>query len=189
MTRRPRTWLLLALLPCLTGCLWTPELSQIQGEIERQLPGAQFERDMGISLGPLSLGLARFATGFIPVAVAPEAKEAHDYLQEVRRVQLALYNTLALPPLEEVRLPQHLRSRIVNEGWHLAVKKQTEAELVWVLTREESGLIRDIYVILLDREHLALVRVEGRMDQLLAKAMENRAGELPQMLGLDLSAR
>ena len=62
MKRRPRTWLLLALLPCLTGCLWTPELSQIQGEIERQLPGAQFERDVGISLGPLSLGLARFAT-------------------------------------------------------------------------------------------------------------------------------
>lgn len=177
------------LLPCLAGCLWTPELSGIQREIERQLPGARFEKDMRLSLGPLSLGMARFATGFIPAQMAPEAREAHEYLQEVRRVQLALYKTVALPPLQEVRLPEHLKARIANEGWHLAVKKQAASELVWVLTREEKGLVRDIYVILLDRQHLALVRVEGRMDQLLAKAMEHRADELPQMLGLDLGLR
>jgi hypothetical protein len=187
MKSRFCAWILAALLPAVTGCLWTPELSEIQREIERQLPGARFEKDVRINLGPLSLGLARFATGFIPADMAPEAHEAHDYLQEVRRVQVALYRTLELPPLHKVRLPQHLEDRIRDEGWHLAVKKQQPTELVWVLTQEEKGLVRDIYVILLNTDNLALVRVQGRMDQLLAKAMENRAGELPQMLGLDLS--
>ena len=189
MRRALRAGLLGLLLLGASGCLWAPELSGIQREIERQLPGARFEKDVKLSLGPLSLGLARFATGFIPKDVAPEAREAHEYLAEVRRVQLALYKTLALPPLHDVRLPEHLRERIAHEGWHLAVKRQAPAELVWVLTREEMGLVRDIYVIVLDHEHLALVRVEGRMNQLLAKAMEHRADELPQMLGLDLGLR
>ena len=189
MRRAVCAGLLGLLLPCLAGCLWTPELSSIQREIERQLPGARFEKDVRLSLGPLSLGMARFATGFIPQGVAPEAREAHEYLQEVRRVQVALYRTLTLPPLQEVRLPEPLKTRIVRDGWHLAVKKQSAVELVWVLTREDMGLVRDIYVVVLDRQHLVLVRVEGRMDQLLAKAMEHRADELPQMLGLDLGLR
>lgn len=189
MRRVVTAGILALLLPGVAGCLWTPELSGIQREIERQLPGAHFEKDVRLNLGPLSLGLARFVTGFIPKDMAPEAREAHDYLEEVRRVQMALYRTLELPPLQEVRLPEHLKARIVNEGWHLAVKKQSASELVWVLTREEMSLVRDIYVILLDRQHLALVRVEGRMDQLLAKAMAHRADELPQMLGLDLGLR
>ena len=189
MRRTLRAGILGLLLVCLSGCLWTPELSGIEREIERQLPGARFEKDMRLNLGPLSLGMARFATGFIPKDVAPEAREAHEYLEEVRRVQVALYKTLELPPLQEVRLPEVLKARIVDGGWHLAVKKQSVSELVWVLTREEMGLVRDIYVILLDHDHLAMVRVEGRMDQLLAKAMEHRADELPQMLGLDLGLR
>jgi hypothetical protein len=156
-----RAWILAAMLPAVAGWLWTPELSEIQREIERQLPGARFEKDVRISLGPLSLGLARFATGFIPEGVAPEAREAHDYLQEVRRVQVALYRTLELPALQDVRLPQHLKDRIRDEGWHLAVKKQQPTELVWVLTQEEQGLVRDIYVILLNSDNLVLVRVQG----------------------------
>jgi hypothetical protein len=187
MMRKRSMGFLACLMLWMPGCLWTPELSQIQGEIERQLPGSEFERDVRLSLGPLSLGLARFVTGIVPEGMAPEAQEAHAYLQEVRRVQVALYRTVTLPPLHDVHLPAHLKQRIRDEGWHLAVKRQKPAELVWVLTREEHGIVRDIYVILLDAEQLALVRVEGRMDQLLAKAVERRADELPQMLGLDLS--
>jgi hypothetical protein len=169
-----------------SGCLWAPELSQIQREIERQLPGSSFEREVRLSLGPVSLGLARFVTRVIPDSYVPEAGEANAYLKEVRRVQIALYRTITLPPLESVRMPEPLRLLIHNENWHLAVKNQKTDELTWVLTRMEDELVRDIYVVLLDVKQLALVRVEGRMDELLAKAMENRADELPQMLGLDL---
>jgi hypothetical protein len=168
------------------GCLWTPELSQIQREIQSQLPGAAFEKEVRISLGPLSLGLARFVTRFIPESYVPEAGEAHAYLEEVRRVQVAMYRTLSLPSLHGVRMPLHLKQLMREQGWQLAVKTQKEKELVWVLTRQEGGIVRDIYVVLLDEEQLVLVRVEGRMQQLLAKAMQNRADELPQMLGLDL---
>ena len=60
-----------------TGCLWAPELSQIQREIERQLPGSSFEKEVRLSLGPLSLGMARFVTRVIPRSYVPEAGEAH----------------------------------------------------------------------------------------------------------------
>jgi hypothetical protein len=188
MTRRFGLLVLLLLaFASFTGCLWAPELSRIQREIELQLPGSEFEREVRISLGPLSLGLARFVTRFIPNSYVPEAGEANQYLQEVRRVQVALYRTVTLTSLRDVRMPAHLKQLMLDHGWHLAVKTQKEDELTWVLTREEEGLVRDIYVVLIDPQQLALVRVEGRMDQLLARAMENRADELPQMLGLDLS--
>ena len=188
--RRRFVWLLmLVLVSSTTGCLWAPELSQIQREIERQLPGSSFEKEVRLSLGPLSLGMARFVTRVIPASYVPEAGEAHDYLQEVRRVQIALYRTLALPELHAVRMPEPLRVLLEDPSWHLAIKKQKLDELTWVLTRTEQGLVRDIYVVLLDDEQLAVIRVEGRMDQLVAKAVENGADEIPQMLGLDLSLR
>ncbi len=172
-----------------TGCLWAPELSQIQREIERQLPGSSFEKEVRLSLGPLSLGMARFVTRMIPDSYVPEAGEAHDYLNEVRRVQIALYRTVTLPPLGSVRMPEPLRLLVRDQNWHLAIKNQSEAELTWVLTRMENDLVRDIYVVLLDSQQLAVIRVEGRMDQLVAKAVENGADEIPQLLGLDLSLR
>ena len=150
---------------------------------------AEFEKEVRLSLGPLSLGMARFVTGVIPESYVPEAGEAHDYLQEVRRVQVALYRTLALPPLHTVRMPEALRALMLEQNWHLAIKNQKRDELTWVLTRTEDDIVRDIYVVLLDAKQLAIIRVEGRMDQLLAKAVENGADEIPQMLGLDLSLR
>ena len=187
MTRRVGLMALgVATLLGVSGCLWAPELAQIQREIENQLPGSAFEKEVRLSLGPLSLGLARFVTRFIPEGYVPEAGEAHAYLQEVRRVQLATYRTISVPPLHGLRMPLHLKQLMREQNWQLAVKTQKEKELVWVLTRQEAGIIRDIYVVLLDTEQLVLVRVEGRMEQLLAKAMQNRADELPQMLGLDL---
>jgi uncharacterized protein DUF4252 len=187
MHRRLRLLAIAGLTPLLlSGCLWAPELGQIQREIQSQLPGSQFENEVRLSLGPLSLGLARFVTRFIPENYVPEAGEAHEYLQEVRSVQVAMYRTRTLPSLETVRMPPRLKQIMQEQNWQLTVKNQKTNELTWVLTRVEGGVVRDLYVVLLDREQLVLVRVEGSMNELLAKAMRNRADELPQMLGLDL---
>ena len=189
MHRRVRRLAIAGLAPLLlSGCLWAPELGQIQRELQSQLPGSEFENEVRLSLGPLSLGLARFVTRFIPENYVPEAGEAHEYLEEVRRVQVAMYRTRTLPPLDTVRMPARLKQIMLEQNWQVTVKRQKADELAWVLTREEAGVVRDIYVVLLDRQQLVIVRVEGRMDQLLAKAMRNRADELPQMLGIDLGS-
>ena len=42
-----------------SGCLWAPELDGVRKDIQQQLPGASFHREFALSVGPITLGLAR----------------------------------------------------------------------------------------------------------------------------------
>ena len=48
------------------GCMWAPELTDVQKDLARQLPGTEFHKDVTLSLGPLTLALARVITGLLP---------------------------------------------------------------------------------------------------------------------------
>ena len=68
----------------MSGCMRSRQLENLCDEIADQCPGAHFSRELSLSLGPISMGLVRFATGF-----SDDAREAREYLSGVSRVQLA----------------------------------------------------------------------------------------------------
>ena len=83
--------LLLAVVGASTGCLWAPDLVLVRKDIERQLPGASFEKEIELSLGPISLAFARLVTRMVP-----DARDASGYLRDVSRIQLAVYKNLQI---------------------------------------------------------------------------------------------
>ena len=68
-TTRQKPALCVVVLICLafsaSGCGWTPELSRVASELERQLPDAKFDKEFSLSLGPMALGFARFVGGMM----------------------------------------------------------------------------------------------------------------------------
>ena len=52
----------------LSGCFHAAELGQLRREIDREMPQVEFEREIEMSLGPMSLGFARLVTFFVPPA-------------------------------------------------------------------------------------------------------------------------
>ncbi len=156
------------LLTSLTGCLWAPELDSVRKDIERQIPDAHFEKEFAISLGPISLGLARTIIRFVP---DDDVHEAREYLGDLSKVQIAVYEVDHIPRGAELKTPRKLES-LLDEGWEMAIKARDHGESLWVMYRLDDDEIREVYIVVLDPDELVLVKVRGRLDRLFAKVME-----------------
>jgi hypothetical protein len=158
--------LTVGLLLC-SGCLWAPGLERLKDEMTAQMPGAQFDKEVALTLGPMSLMLARVAMQFVP---EPEARESRQYLSEIRRVELAVYNTKSLPSLRQVEFPKQL-NKLLNEDWEIAAKVVEEDQLVWVLYHESGERIDYLCAVVLDEQNLVLAKVKGNLGKLFLKGL------------------
>jgi len=156
----------IAVIGASTGCLWAPDLAMVRKDIERQLPGVNFDKEIELTLGPISLAFARMLTGIVP-----DAREASGYLQDVSRLELAVYNTEDMPPAGTVSMPERLQKMQESEGWELAVRMRDDDEVAWILYRLDDESIKELYVVILSNDELVLVKAEGRLERLVARAL------------------
>jgi hypothetical protein len=152
-----------------SGCLWAPELDRVRQEIEEQLPGTHFKKEFAISLGPLSLGLARTI-----VSLVPPAKEAQLYLRDIRRVKAAVYKAENVPDRPGLQMPKKMRELMEKKGWEVAVRAQDDdGESVWIIYRAEDETIKELYLVVLGSDELVLVKAAGNIDRLFVKAIQD----------------
>ncbi len=152
----------------LSGCVYSREIVQTQRDLERHYPEAEFDRQIILNFGPRSLHTIGWLAGLAP---EEEAQMAADYLYEIDRVKVGIYEVDRLPDLDEFDPPSI--GRFERDGWEVAVKAQEDDGVVWVLYRERYNEVRDIYTIVLNDEDLVLARVRGHLNQLLEKVMED----------------
>lgn len=155
----------------MSGCLWAPELDRVRRDIEKQLPGVAFKKEVALSLGPVALALA----GAV-VRLSPEARGAAAYLRDVRQVTVAVYEAKNVPPNPDVRLPKDLKNLLGRGGWELALKTSDRNEFVWVLCKTRDDQIKGLYVVVLDDDNLVLVRAHGRLENVIRKALSEHGG-------------
>lgn len=172
--------LLLAVVGASSGCLWAPDLAGVRNDIERQIPGASFDKEIELTLGPMSLLVARLV-----VRIVPSAREAGDYLRDVSRVEVAVYNAEEMPDTRAVSMPERLKKLLEEEDWELAVKICDEDELLWLLYRIDGDTIKEMYVVVLNDENLLLVKIKGRLERLVAHALKESGAlkDLPETKG------
>jgi len=154
-------------LPLVSGCVWAPELGRLAQAIEEQMPGAHFEKEFAISLGPITLGLARMASGMVH---DDDVQVARSYLGDVRNVQVAVYKTHSVSSVTRVRMPKQLE-RLQDKGWETAVRVREDDEVIWVMYRSDDESIRELYVVVLDDSELVMVKVRGNLERIAGKAL------------------
>ncbi|UCG53043.1 MAG: DUF4252 domain-containing protein [Candidatus Latescibacterota bacterium] len=167
------------LLTLVSGCLWAPELDRVRRDIERQIPGAEFKKEIALSLGPVTMGLARLI-----VKLAPDTEEAASYLRDVSRVKVAVYEAENVPYDVDLRIPRDLEKLLEKDDWELVVKTRDKGEAVWILCRVEGDRLKSLYVVALDNDELVLVQAHGNLDRLFEKAMRDHTD-----IGLPAEAR
>lgn len=153
----------------MAGCFYSREMAHTRRDIERATD-ADFERGVVVSLGPLSLRTLGWISGLVP---EEEAQMARDYLREIRRVKVGVYNTedgFSLDDVDVAQLP-----RFERHHWQVAVKFRDDDGMGWVLYREHDETVRDLYVVVVSDEELVLARVQGHLNRLLARVMEDHA--------------
>jgi hypothetical protein len=60
-----------------------------------------------------------------------------------------------------------------SEGWELAVKIRGEDELSWVLYRLDDETVKELYVVVVTDEELVMVKAEGSLESLVARALSD----------------
>jgi hypothetical protein len=173
--------ILVAITTASAGCMWAPELTRVCRDIQAQVPGATFDKQFAVSLGPVSLAFARLVTGLVP-----DARQARGYLRDVSRIQVAVYETEGMPPVSSVHMPRRLE-QLAEEGWETAVKVREKDSVVWVMYKVDDESIRDMYVIVLDEDELVMVKARGRLERLAAHALRE-AQDTPGIPRIDESA-
>jgi len=151
------------------GCFWSPELAGVRHDLERQIPGASFDTNIELSFGPVLLTFARIVT-----SVIPGAREARPYLHGVSRVQVGVYES-HVDSLADLHMPKRLQS-LVENGWETAVRVRDDDEAVWLLYRPDGESVKEVFIVVLDRDELVLVKARGHLERLVAAALKETHG-------------
>ena len=164
----------LLLLP-LAGCFFSREIANTRRDIEGAYPDLQLERQIVLNLGPVSLRTIRWLAHAMP---EDDTNLAVDYLRDVSRVKVGLFRSENPRALDEFDV-----DRIgFDKTWETAVKTRDSESRVWVLYRERKDTVRDLYVVVLDEEDLAIARIRGNLSRLLTRIMEDH-GDLTRLVG------
>jgi Domain of unknown function (DUF4252) len=161
---------LLSLASLATGCAGSPSVDQVRWEIERRVPEAHFEKEEHITLGRVSLGLARGLIRMVPGKV-----EGQEALTSVRRVEVATYRVSDLPDLSDIDSKLRFEKKLAQDGWSMMVRTRDSGSRAWMFVRDNGkGALRNLFVVDLDDSELTLVRIDGRLDQAFAEAIADR---------------
>ncbi len=160
-----------AALPLAGGCVWTPDLSEVKQDIAHQLPGVTFDRQVAVAIGPGGMALARAV-----VSLVPPAREARGWLRDVSRVEVAVYEVHADDTARRLATPSRVEEMLAD-GWEMAARVREDGEAVWLLYRLDGESVRELFVVSLDRHELVLVKVKGRLERLIARALSDFDGD------------
>jgi hypothetical protein len=161
---------LLVLTFLLAGCGGSPSVAEVRGELERRFPEARFEPEEHVHLGRFTLGLLH---GVARLA----ANDEHDrqgvaMFNQIQGVDFASYKVRNLPDLDRLAADTRFETELKRHGWSLMVRTREEKESTWVYVRGTAdGVLRNLFVVSLEAGELTLVRVDGRLDRMLAMAM------------------
>ena len=170
-TKSKITVVLLVLLGfTLTGCIHVNrQFKQTRNSILSTIE-AEFERETEFGLGPVGLTVAKAA---LTIAVdEDEAEVAHQAIRQISEVQVGVYKitdrNYELTMLSFNDATENLRKK----GWIPIVRNSSHGELNMIFIRKNEKEIKDIYVIALDNDELAIVNVHGRLDKLVAIGLQ-----------------
>ncbi|RMH16609.1 MAG: hypothetical protein D6696_17750, partial [Acidobacteria bacterium] len=120
------------------GCVMSARtLDGMRVRLEEELPGARFEPEFQLTLGKISLGLAR---KLVELADA-EDEEGVSALRYLERVEVAIYRPRRRPPIggDGFAIPQE--RRLKKRGFELLLESRDEDGATWVFVRRDGGAL------------------------------------------------
>lgn len=157
-----------------------PDCRTVYQEIERELPGVEFERDSHIRLGRVAMAFVK------PIArlALDDDEVPMNYLSAIKKVDIATYRVVDLPETPDTATIRGIENRMLENGWIKMLREREDEDNTWVFLRHrQDGSIRGLLVIELDASELNIIGVEGRIDKILAEAIADEPGEFGGLFG------
>ena len=167
--------ILSVILLCCTGCRTSADFNTIEDSIRDGIYPANLDTDFKFSIGSLSMGILN---GFID-----DKAEADVYLKEIKAVQVGIYKISNSERSISFQIPDNVEQCMADKGWEPFVRvRNRKGENVSLYFRQLSKKEASIYVIVLEPDELVIAEINGKLENILEKAIcEHRLAGLNRL--------
>ena len=149
-----------------------PSAAAVAASIETSAPGCRVSQESRISLAGLKLAVVKMLAG-----LSGEAEEATAILDQISRVEVATYRADGWVSCTAHGALDRVDRELSAGGWWPMVAERGDADMVRVFAHGDGGGDLDgVYVIEFDGDELEIVRLEGRIERLMAEAVGEDPG-------------
>lgn len=116
-------------------------------------------------------GAGTLFLGRLAARLAGADREAVSYMKDVKGIQIGVY---ILEDEGGDRSPvdlRDIRKRLARRGYGLLVSAKSPDETALVMTKIRGNRLKALYVIALEHGELTIVKVSGRLERLIEKAI------------------
>lgn len=169
----------LALVFAAAGCGSTgaPGAAEVRASIEKANSECRLERESRISLGGLKLWGVKSL-----VRLAGESDGA-ETLSHIQRVEVVTYRMTSSSLCGDHTWLEPFRKEMAVWGWRPMAMERDDSDVTWVNARYDAqGDVEGLFVVTIDGNELEVVRVEGRIDRLIADAVAEDPREAAEIL-------
>lgn len=153
------------------GCYRSVRLERMGYEILDACPDARFQKEFSLSLGGVSWGIIKG----IAMAAEKDDPDVQAYVGNLSRIELVVYNARGISREDARPIGEIVRSNL-NDDWDLMIKTAGNDDLAWIHYREDNGHIREMQITSYDGREFVIVRLSGRLDEMMEVAIEDHGG-------------
>lgn len=149
------------------SCLTSHEFTDVATAVRTHIYPAQLKTKFKLRVGPMMVLAANMV-----MKKVTENQEVSEYLQEIRKVQVGVYEVKQSHTLSQIATPPETETHLTELGWEPFVRVRQEKEQVSLFYKQINEESASIYVIVLKKDDLVIVEVQGRLDSLIEKAIQ-----------------
>lgn len=176
-----RPLLLVVLLGASVACASSagPSTATVAASLEASAPGCRVARESRISLGRLKLATLRTLMRL----AEEDDDEAMEMLRNISRVEVATYRIATPARCAGSAALVEVDRQLAARGWWPMVREREDAEAAVVFAHgDRSSDLDGLYVVSFDRDELEVVRLEGRIERLMAEAISEEPGSASRLV-------
>ena len=85
---------------------------------------------------------------------------------------MGVYTAHHTPFRQDWRVPPRVQELLTRKDWEVAIKVREGREVAWLLYRIRGQTVDQMHLVVLSDADLILVRFEGRLERLIARALQ-----------------
>jgi hypothetical protein len=140
-------------------------------EILDACPDARFEKDISLSLGGVSWGILKS----IAMSVEQDDPEVRAYISGLSKIELVVYKAHGISKDDARPIGEIVKNKL-DDDWDLMVKAVEDDDLTWIHYRGDDAHIREMQITSYDGREFVIVRLSGRLDEMMEMAIEDHGG-------------
>jgi len=155
----------------------TNEFNYVSELIEKENYPADLKTRLKLSLGSALLYPIKSV-----IHIIDTEDKIDSYFDEINKIQIGVYGIKNIGRSFRLKIPQDVKRILHNSGWETFIRTSEENNIFECYYKPMNEDIISFYFIFFNGENLIISKIDGRLDQIIEKAIQDYDLKLKDML-------